>query len=117
MDNKELAKRLPKLDEYDLEWVRHALNVKAVEINQMKSLVVMLLEKVEKVEADLHRCLVQRQADMVKMADVCMEREDIKRVNAALVERVAKCESRLNKASELLASIRKDEADKRSAEL
>jgi hypothetical protein len=108
----EMLKLIPKVDEYNLEWIRNKLNAQNIRIAQLESLVVVFIETCQKNEADLHRCQVQRQADMMKIAEMCMEHDDLKKINAALVDRIAKCESRIDKASELLASIRKDQAAK-----
>jgi len=110
-----LEKRIPKVDEYDLTWVRHDLKVMHVEINQFKSLVVVTVDDVDGLKKDLHRCQVQRQADMLKIAELSMRNDDLEKLVAAIEERLTKSETRIDKASELMSSIRKDKADAKKA--
>lgn len=108
----EILKLIPKFDEIDLEWIRHKFNTMIVRITQGESLLTMFIEIAQKNAKDTHIFQVQRQSDMVTIAEVRMANDDLKKINAALVDRIAKCESRIDKASELLASIRKDQAAK-----
>ena len=94
--DKDIAKHLPKLDDYELEWVRNSLNVKAIEINQWKSLVVELLGRVEACEKSLHVALLNRQQDAIKLGELSVD--------------VKEHERRLDKASEYLKTLKtKDE--------
>lgn len=70
---KDIAKLLPKLDDYELEWVRNSLNVKAIEINQWKSLVVELLGRVDACEKSLHVAMLNRQQDAIKLGELSVD--------------------------------------------
>jgi hypothetical protein len=104
----EIAKHLPKLDEYDLEWVRNSLNVKGIEINRWKSIVVELLDRVVACEKSLHVAMVNRQKDMIKLGELSIERDELRKTNEKLLERMSACEVRLDKASDVVRGLRKE---------
>jgi hypothetical protein len=83
----EIARMLPKLDDYDLGWIRNNLNVKAIEINKWKSLVVELIDRVEAVEKSLHIALLNRQQDVIKIGAMSVERDELKAEIATMKER------------------------------
>ena len=94
----DIAKHLPKLDDYELEWVRNSLNVKAVEINRWKSLVVELLDRVIAAEKSLHVAMLNRQQDAIKLGELSVD--------------VKEHERRLDKASEYLKTLKTREETK-----
>ena len=95
---KDIAKHLPKLDDYELEWVRNSLNVKAIEINQWKSLVVELLGRVETCEKSLHVAMINRQQDAIKLGEISIDVKEHGR--------------RLDKASEYYKTLKSKEETK-----
>jgi hypothetical protein len=98
----ELAKYLPKIDDYDLSWIRNSLNVKSIEINQFKSIVVSLIDEVKDFKSQLNFALLARQQDALKLGELSVERDEWRQLAVKLEERLAACETRLDKASEFI---------------
>lgn len=107
MTDDEIAKMLPMLDEYDLKWIRNSLNVKAIEINRWKSIVVELLDRVVACEKSIHVAMCNRQSDMIKLGELSIERDELRTGNEKLGDRLATCEARLDKASEYVQNLKK----------
>jgi hypothetical protein len=103
----EIAKLLPKVDDYDLGWIRNNLNVKAIEINRWKSLVVELLDRVQAVEKSLHIAMLNRQQDVIKIGEISVERDELKKKIETLETRADKQETRQDKQGNFLNTLRK----------
>ena len=108
-------KLIPKVDEYELGWIRHNFNVERMARLQLESLMVVILDERQDDKKNLHMALVQRQSDMLKIAEMSMQIADLEKMVSGLADRLTdridKCDSRLDKASELLAAnIKRDKA-------
>lgn len=99
-----------RFDEYDLAWVRDALNVTRVELGQWKTMTVQLCDRLDTAEKSLHESRLHRQQDAIKLGSLTIERDDLKTIADELLERVELLEKRLDKASEYIKGLRKGEA-------
>jgi hypothetical protein len=103
----EIAKLLPKVDDYDLGWIRNNLNVKAIEINKWKSLVVELIDRVEAVEKSLHIAMVNRQQDVIKIGAMSVERDELKQANEWMKAEIVTIKERQDRQGNFLNTLRK----------
>jgi hypothetical protein len=103
----EIAKLLPKVDDYDLGWIRNNLNVKAIEINKWKSLVVELIDRVQAVEKSLHIAMLNRQQDVIKIGAMSVERDELKQANESMRAEIATMKERQDRQASFLNTLRK----------
>jgi hypothetical protein len=99
-----------KVDEYDLAWVRDALNVMRVELGQWKTTTVQLADRLEAAEKSLHEARVQRQQDAIKMGSLSVERDQFKKICSDQEERILKLEASMDKAREYILGLKRHEA-------
>jgi small-conductance mechanosensitive channel len=107
--NDKEAKYFKRCDEYDLAWVRDALNVTRTELGQWKTLTMQFCDRLDTAEKSLHEARLQRQQDAIKIGSLSVERDEFKKICSEQEDRLQRLEASMDKAREYIKNMRKGE--------